>query len=330
MIAEYKDYYRILGIAGSASQDEIRLAYRKLARQFHPDVAENKQTGEELFKEISEAYEVLSNPAKRKEFRRTAGRRSSTRSHSGFPRSNRQHQPSDRWNWQQSPDPATARKPKTEPGRESFFDSYDTQAPNPGRTSDPRPRFGYQAYPSYGSQRQDLEANLEISFKEVVLGVDRAIAVLLTNPITGERTETHIHLQLKPGLQEGQIICLPGKGNLGIGGAPRGDLILRVRFARNSEFRARGLDLYREVEINPWVSMFGGLAKVGTLTGSVSLRIPARVRSGQTFRVRGRGLVAEDGACGDLYVRVSHRLNLAVAPVAKTFSFIRKKLARAA
>ncbi len=330
MIAEYKDYYRILGLVGSASQDEIRLAYRKLARKFHPDVAENKQAGEELFKEISEAYEVLSNPIKRKEFRRVAGRRSSTRSHGGFPRSNRQNHSSDRWNWRQSADPTTSRKPKAEPTRESFFDTYDTQSQNTSRTSDPRPRFGYQAYEPHGSRGQDLEANLEISFKEVVQGVDRAIAVLLTNPLTGGRTESHIHVQVKPGLQEGQIICIRGKGNPGIGGGHRGDLILRVRFERNSEFRVRGLDLYRDVEINPWVSMFGGLAKVGTLTGSVSVRIPARVRSGQTFRVRGRGLVAENGACGDLYVRVSNRLSEAVAPVAKTFSFIRKKLARAA
>lgn len=322
MIAAFKNYHEVLGLARTASQDEIRVAYRKLARQFHPDVAENKEAGEEILKKINEAYAVLSRPRKRI---KTVPVNRTNRRPDGFTSTNRREKPSNRWEKKQEKEPP--RQPKSRSEFEeflgSFFDSYD----NLSSSAQKEPRrnsYGANSYNTYAQRGLDIEMDLDVSLKEVVTGVDRPITVSQTDPLTGKLKESPLQLRIKPGLQEGQIVCLTGRGNVGNGGGGRGDLILRVRFSRNTNFRVRGLDLYREIEISPWVATFGGYATVKTVTGTVSLKIPARIRNGQTLRIRGRGLVNDQGRSGDIYVRVSQRFHF--APVAKTISFFRRKL----
>ena len=322
MIAAYKNYHEVLGLARTASQDEIRVAYRKLARQFHPDVADNKELGEEILKEINEAYAVLSRPRKRI---KTVPVSRTNRRHGGFTSTNRRERPSNRWEKKEEKEPARPTKPRSEfeDYLGSFFDSYDNLSSS-ARKEPRRNSYGSSPYHTYAQRGLDIETNLELSLKEVVTGVDRTISVSQTDPLTGELKQLSVHLRIKPGLQEGQIVCLAGRGNAGTGGGGRGDLILRVRFARNTNFRVRGLDLYREIDISPWVAAFGGYATVKTVTGTVSLKVPARIRNGQTLRIRGRGLVNDQGRSGDMYVRVSRRFHFAT--VTRTISFFRRKL----
>lgn len=323
MIAAYKNYYKILGLARTASPDEIRVAYRKLARQFHPDVAENKEVGEEILKEINEAYAALSRPEKRK---KTVRVNRTSRGNSGFTTRDRREEPARRWKRKEEKAPAQPQKTRSEFDDilGGFFDSYDNAASSPMNESRRTPP-GFNTYRTYAQRGQDIETDLVVSLKEVVNGIDRTISVSQTDPLTGELKQRSVQLRVKPGLQEGQIICLPGNGNEGIGGGGRGDLILRVRFALNSQYRVRGLDLFHEIQISPWVAVFGGYATVKTVRGTVSLKVPAQIRHGQTLRLRGRGLVSDQGSSGDMYVRVSRRFHL--APIAKTISFFRKKLA---
>ncbi|MDA1275899.1 MAG: DnaJ domain-containing protein [Verrucomicrobia bacterium] len=329
MIAAYKDYYKILGLARNADQDEVRVAYRKLARRFHPDVADNKEAGEEIFKEINEAYEILSHPEKRKKYCRSGNPKHSNQEFDTYTNRSANNRGSNQPQTKKEKAPSShAKGYNFEDYAGGFFDTYDNQSGSSFRHREPNRRSrGFNTYEAYAQPGHDIELDVTISLREVVIGVDRPISVTHTDPLTGELSCSQIHLRVNPGLQEGQIICLSGKGNASVGGGRRGDLILRVRFARNTEFRVRGLDLFRELQIGPWAALFGGNAKVRTVTGSVSLRIPPRIRDGQSLRVRGRGLVGDQGRSGDLYVRISHRFRL--EPVAKTLSLIRRKMVKA-
>jgi curved DNA-binding protein len=298
---EFKDYYRVLGVSPKATDEEIKKAFRTLARKHHPDVAKDKKTAEEKFKEINEANEVLSHPDSRKKYDQLGA------------------------NWktggQSRPPPGRAggRSAAQGPGG----DAYDFQFEGTGFSDFFEQFFGGRAARSRGAspfdqnggdgteepqqalRGQDMRGDILITLDEVLKGAMRAISVRRTNARTGqEETETY-QVRIPAGVRAGQSIRVPGKGGNGLGGGSAGDIFLCVRYAQNPDWQARGGDLVGHLELAPWEAVLGTTVSVSTLEGGVSLKVPAGTQQGHQLRVRGKGLPAGAGKRGDLYVGVS-------------------------
>lgn len=333
-----KDLYAVLGVARTATQDEIRKTYRRLARRYHPDVNPGDKSAAEKFKEISAAYEVLSNPDKRKlydEFGEAA-------LHGGFDadkaRAYRQ--------WQSQPHAPPTAGFGGQPGGFDFdFDLGDL--------------FGFGA-PSRGpSAGEDVLARVELDFATALRGTEvqvkapsgkmcgacngsgasgpacsscggsgrvqavqgpmrvmapcRACGGLGRSPCAkcsgsgvepGERTIT---VRIPPGADDGTRLRVPGAGQPGRRGAPPGDLYIETHIWPHPHFRRQGFDLHLELPITVDEAYLGATVDVPTPDGSVALKIPARAQSGQKLRLRGKG-VKKDGATGDLYVELQVRV----------------------
>jgi curved DNA-binding protein len=166
-------------------------------------------------------------------------------------------------------------------------------------------QFGRARGPVRGS---DIEGDILVTLDEAMHGSVRTISLQRVDPRTG-RAETHtVKVRIPPGVQDGQTIRVPAHGEPGENGA-NGDLYLRVRLAAHPDFRARGADLYYDLELAPWEAVLGTTVTVPTLDGRISLRIPPGTNNGRQFRVRGRGLPkGRSGERGDLYVVVNVRL----------------------
>lgn len=305
MPVEFKDYYEILGVPRGASGEEIKKAFRKLARQYHPDVAKDKKRAEERFKEINEAHEVLGNPETRRrydelganwkqgaEFQPPPGWR---------PRAARGSGPGDAESFEFHFG-GTGFSEFFEQffGRGSHFEGFEGFPGGGGRGA----RRGAAAFdPSQFAQRgRDAEGAILVTLEEAMRGSVRPVTVNRANPRTGE-SETHtFRVRIPAGVQEGQLIRLAGQGEEGAGGAGPGDLYLHVRLAAHPDFRVQGADLYHDLELAPWEAVLGGTVSVPTLDGRVTVRIPAGTQTGQQLRVRGQGLPKGLGrARGDLY-----------------------------
>ncbi len=300
MPVEFKDYYATLGVPKTAPEEEIKKAFRKLARQYHPDVAKDKRGAEQKFKEINEAYEVLSDPTKRKKYD-TLG--ADWQSGAGF-----------------EPPPGMRRETWTSPGGESFefggtgFSDFFERFFGGGRgfagfeeiLRSRQPGAERSAEHEQTQRGGDVEGAILVTLDEVMRGSVREVSLRHTHP-RGGRTETRtFKVRIPAGVQEGQLIRVPGKGSEGSGGAASGDLYLHVRLAAHPDFRAQGADLYHDLELAPWEAALGATVRVPTLGGRVSLRIPPGTNNGQQLRVRGRGLPRGRGEDrGDLYVIVS-------------------------
>ena len=302
MPVEFKDYYHVLGVSRTASEDEIRKSFRKLARQYHPDVAKNKAAAEERFKEINEAYEVLSDPEKRRKYDRLGA---NWKHAGGF-------EPPPGW---EALGGSRRRKPGAEAGFRfsgtGFSDFFEQFFGGRSRGFDASPGFDLNADDEPSPRRQgrarrgnDIEGDILVNLEEVVKGAVRVITLRQVNPGTGAAEQRDLRVRIPAGVQAGQLIRVAGKGETGSGGGDAGDLYLRVRFARHPEFEVRGADIYHELDLAPWEAVLGATAKVPTLEGSVSLRIPPGTAQGQHLRVRGRGLPVRGGSNGDLHAVV--------------------------
>lgn len=284
MAVKFRDYYEVLGVARSATQDEIRKAFRKLARKFHPDVAEDKSTAEEKFKEINEAYEVLSDPAKRKKYD-TLGE-----------------------NWQHMGDfnPPGGRNPGAGgfsqeyhfggTGFSDFFEGLFGQQGGRGMSGmGGHSRAGANRMRAKGS---DIEAEILVSLDEVIDGSERTLSFQQSNTAPAKTTR----IRIPKGIKEGQLIRAAGLGSPGYNGGESGDLFLRVHLERHPFFRPEGHDLYYELPLAPWEAVLGAKVPVRTLRGGVKIAIPPGTTNGTEFRVRGKGLpVGTSGDFGDLY-----------------------------
>jgi curved DNA-binding protein len=272
MAVEYKDYYEVLGIARDASQDEIRRAYRKLAREYHPDL-NRESDAEERFKEVGEAYEVLSDPDKRERYDRLGAQ------------------------WR-------AREPASDSG--NFEDFFDGQ----GFGGDARFEFGDGDFSEFferlfgdgvgartsGSLRgPDREAVLDLSLEEALAGGRRRLSF---------EDGGSLDVNIPAGVREGQRIRLADQGAGGRNGGPPGDLYLRVRLKPHRTFRRRGDDLDLDLPVAPWEASLGATVPVPTLTGTAQVRVPAGSSSGRRLRLRGRGLPKQGGGHGDLHAVV--------------------------
>jgi len=318
MPVRYKDYYESLGVPRTASEAEIKKAFRKLAREFHPDVAKNKKQAEERFKEINEAYEVLGDPAKRKKYDELGP------------------------NWQAGaefrPPPgweSTFHRGRPSPGRGARGEEFDFQFGGTGFSDFFEQLFGARGRPgaggfggdfgegdSGGGRGRDIEGDIMVTLDEAMHGSVRSVSIRHSVrceecggtgrrgrqvcPACGgtgqvQKTETY-QVKIPPGVTEGQRLRVAGRGELGAGGGEAGDLYLRVRLAKHPDFSVQDHNLIYETEVAPWEAVLGAKITVPTLDGKVDIRIPAGTQSGQKLRVRGRGLPQKGGDHGDLIV----------------------------
>jgi len=293
----YKDYYEILGVPRSASDEDIKKAFRRLAREHHPDVAREKRGSEERFKEVNEAYEVLGNPENRKKYDALgADFRSGTefRPPPGFGR-----QRPTRRGGASNPEEFEFRGA----GFSEFFESLFGGA---GRAGGGFSGFGGgMGDPDEESHRgADVEGEILVALDEVLHGSVRTISMQGVNPRTGQHERSVLQVRIPAGVREGQLIRVAGKGESGIRRTP-GDLYLRVRLAKHPDFEVKGSDLVTELTLAPWEAVLGATVAVPTLDGRVHVRVPPGSRNRQQLRVRSRGLPGSTGERGDLYVNLN-------------------------
>jgi curved DNA-binding protein len=296
MPVQYKDYYESLGLPRSASDTEIKKAFRKLAREFHPDVAKDKKRAEEKFKEINEAYEVLGDPAKRKKYDELGANW----------KTGTEFRPPPGWEHATGGRAFHGRNADGEEfefnlGGTGFSDFFEQLFGARMRGSEGG--FGRSANFSeeeFSERGRDVEGDIMVALEEAMRGSVRAVNVRHTVG-RSVKTETH-QVKIPPGVTEGQRLRLAGRGGAGTGGGAAGDLYLRVRLAKHPDFEVEDHDLIYEAELAPWEVVLGVDLSVRTLDGRVGIKIPAGTQNGQKLRVRGRGLPQRNGARGDLIV----------------------------
>src|SRR6266567_2856657 len=295
MAVQFRDYYETLGVPKTASEDEIRTAFRKLARKHHPDVAKDKKAAEEKFKEINEAYEVLSDPEKRKKYdqlgagwNQAGGFQPPPGWGEGAP-----GRGSQQWQWSGGENGGA----EFEFGGTGFSDFFEAFFGG-GR--------GRSAFGGFGGREAtaergaDVEADIMVTLEEALHGSIRTVSLRRA----GSNKVENYQVKIPRGVHEGQRIRLTGQGEAGIRGGKSGDLFLRVRLAKHPDFSVEGSDLIYELKIEPWRAVLGSELLVPTLEGKVRLKIPPGTQGGQRFRLRERGLPGVSGKRGDLYVVV--------------------------
>src|SRR3954467_2236664 len=294
MPVQFRDYYETLGVPKTATEDEIRSAFRKLARKYHPDVAKDKKAAEEKFKEINEAYEVLSDPEKRKKYDQLGA---DWNRPGGF-------QPPPQWAGQQHPGGGFSQwggdgggGVEFEFGGTGFSDFFEAFFGG-GRGRSAFGGFGQRD--AMAERGHDVEADIMVTLEEALHGSTRQVSLRRAG---SKKTETY-QVKIPRGVREGQRIRLAGQGEAGERGGKSGDLFLRVRLARHPDYSVEGNDLVHEVKIAPWQAVLGDQLILPTLEGSARLKLPPGTQGGQRFRLRGRGLPGVSGQRGDLYVVV--------------------------
>jgi curved DNA-binding protein len=273
MAVGFRDYYEALGVPRDASEQDIRRAYRRLARENHPDV--NKDPGaEDRFKEISEAYEVLRDPEKRERYDRFGQNWKAGQDVSG----------AGGFNGFEGGGPDTGGVRFDFGQGEGFSDFFE------GLFGSRRGRRGFEGFDGFSTRGADQEATLELSLEEAARGGRRRITLA-----DGRDYEVNI----PAGVRDGQRIRLAGEGSPGAGGGPAGDLNLRVRLRPDRRFRVDGRDLHTDLAVAPWEAALGATVEVPTLEGRAQVRVPPGSSCGRRLRLRGQGM-----AGGDLYATV--------------------------
>jgi curved DNA-binding protein len=319
---DFKDYYSTLGVAKTATEKEIKQAYRKLARKHHPDVNPGDQNAETRFKEMNEAYEVLGDPAKRKKYDELganwrAYEQAGAQPGGGF-------DPSQfgggGWNVNFGGGGGGGRgRTMTQEemnemfgGENPFSDFFQTffGGAGPGAGGEPRGRAG-RGRATRARPGRDLEQELELPLEDVYSGTTRRFSIQHDG-----QTRT-VDVRIPAGVGEGSRVRIAGEGEQGGGGAQSGDLYLRIRTTPNPIFERKGRDLYTRVPIPLTTAVLGGEADVKTLGGkSLRLRIPPTTQNAQVFRLKGHGMPAsgKKDEHGDLYATVEVQLPKDLTP----------------
>ncbi len=270
-----KDYYEILGVSRNATQEEIKKAYRKLARKYHPDVNPGDKQAEEKFKEIQEAYEVLGDPEKRKKYDQFG-----TADFEGFDFGD------------------FAGRGGT------YYKTYNFDVGDFSSIFEDLFGGGFKkkkgsGYHSTGfdfnipQKGADIEAELEIDFIDSVVGGEKLIYV----------KGSPIKVKIPEGIKEGQKIRLAGKGEPGINGGPNGDLYIKIKVRKDPKYSRDGDNLYLKVPISITEAYFGGVIEVNTIKGKIKLKLPPKTNTGKKFRIRGKGIKnPKTKIAGDLYI----------------------------
>lgn len=284
MAVEFQDYYKILGVARTATADEIKKAYRKMASKYHPD--KNKEAGaEDKFKQVAEAYEVLKTPETRKRYDALGAHWKAGQPFSG--QSSTQSSPFDFSNMGHSSGAS---------GFSSFFESLFNQdffvgskGPNGGFRN-----ASAQARPLKG---HDLETKVEISLKEALEGCERRITLK-----NGGKTQT-LQVKIPAGMSEGAKMRLKGQGEDGAHGGIKGDLYLLISLIPDQRFSVQGENIATVLKLSPWEAALGASIEVPTIDGIVKVKIPHGAQSGNKLRLKGKGLPQKSGH-GDMLVEL--------------------------
>lgn len=293
---QYRDYYEVLGVPRDATQDQIKKAYRKLAKAYHPDAHPGNKEYEEKFKQINEAYEVLGNPENRKKYDQLGSRFNFS---NGF-----DFNPS-QFGFGNGRYEFRTTNPR---GFSDFFNMFfgpgglniDDLFGGLGMDGFGRNTAGFRSYQggSYGSVRgEDREFEIHIPVTDGLKGAERRIAVDTPN---GRRT---VAVKIPKGIQPGGKIRLQGLGGKGMGGGPNGDLYLVVRFNEDGPV-LKGYDIIVDLPVLPWVAALGGEQTVNTPDGRIVVRVPEGIQSGGKIRIPGKGYYTPSGGRGDLYLAI--------------------------
>ncbi|TAH22512.1 MAG: J domain-containing protein [Cytophagales bacterium] len=286
---EYKDYYKILGVAKSSSDEEIKKGYRKLAKQYHPDKNPGDKTAEAKFKEISEAYDVLGDAQKRKYYDKLGSNWAEYQKYGGDPEDflRRKQNPFQR--------PNTGQPQEGFDADDSFGGSFSDFFKNIfGKFGgEDEQRFGQSQRVSKG---RDFETEMEITLEEAYTGTARILNVL----------NQSLRLQVKAGVEDGQRLKLAGRGGEGTDGK-RGDLYVIVKIAKKEGFERKGDDVHCLVEVPVYTAVLGGKVLIKTMSSEINFTIPQGTDSGKTFRIKGKGMPKYDNPTvfGDLYIKVA-------------------------
>lgn len=301
---DYKDYYQIMGVARGASQEEIKRAYRKLARKFHPDVSK-EPNAEERFKELQEAYEVLKDPEKRAAYDQLGARW----------KAGQEFRPPPDWGRDFEFSGGFAGG-----GEEADFSDFFASLFGAGSPFARAGRAGGGPRRAHAPGGQDHFARIEISLEDAYRG--GAHTIELKSP----ELQADGHVVVRPralrvtipaGIAEGQQIRLAGQGSSAMGGGRPGDLYLEVAFRPHRNFHVEGRDVTLTLPVTPWEAALGATVPVPTLGGAVDMRIQAGSRAGQKLRLKGRGLPGPAGSAGDQYVVLKVVLPPADSPRAR-------------
>jgi curved DNA-binding protein len=300
MSVEYKDYYKILGVSKSASQDDMSKAFKKLARKHHPDLNPNDKKAEDKFKEINEAYEVLKDPEKRKLYDQLGP--------------NWQHgqnfQPPPgfenvRFNFGGAGGPGNF----DAGGFSDFFETLFGGAQGGASFGGGREYFGRGGGPGFSARPrrgQDSEAVLELTMEEAFHGGAKTLSLLEHVQGQAPRNKT-LSVTIPAGVKEGAKIRLAGQGNPGSAGGSAGDLYMKVHILPHHLFYLDGANVVIDLPLAPWEAALGAKVRVPTLDGAVELNIPPGTDSGRKLRLGRRGLGAGANR-GDQIVRVMVRV----------------------
>ena len=276
---KYQDYYQTLGVTRAASAEDIKKAYRRLARKYHPDVSKETHA-EERFKEVAEAYEVLRDPEKRTAYDQLGSNW----------RAGQEFRPPP--GWQGGPGGPGGQPFTGGFGGREFSDFFESLFSNLGGGVSP----GFGGGRGFQSPGQSQTVALDITLEEAYHGGNRSLQLQLPErDASGRRvaqTRT-LNVKIPAGVTTGQKIRLTGQGGAGIGGGPSGDLYLEVTIKPHPLYQLKGRDITLEVPLAPWEAALGCKIDVPTLGGPVTLSIPANARNGQQLRLRGRGLPSQ-------------------------------------
>ncbi len=322
MAAQFRDYYETLGVSKGASADDIKSSFRKLARKHHPDLAKDKKAAEEKFKEINEAYEVLSDPEKRKKYDEYGA------------------------NWQQAGNGFGGGSGAGSRGGAGGFGGGYGGFPGGGHAQSDASDFhfggtGYSDFfeQFFGTRRgrgysggvdfeetpqrgRDVEADILVTLHEVLNGATRQISFRKGN---SQQVQTYT-VKIPKGVREGQRIRLAGQGGAGAAQGEAGDLYLRVKLQQHPDYRFEETDVHYDAEVAPWVAVLGGEITIPTPDGRAKLKLPAGTQSGKKFRIPGRGLPEKGGGRGDFYAKVEIAIPETISPEQKA---LWEELARA-
>ena len=308
---EFKDYYATLGVSKTASEKEIKQAFRKLARKHHPDVNPADKAAEAKFKDINEAYEVLGDPGKRKKYDELGA---NWRAYEQAEASGA-NPFAGQWNVNVGGGPGggagggfrTMTQEEMEElfGNQNPFSDFFTTFFGGGMSDEPGSRRGGRGGRARHRQGRDVEHEIELTLEDAYHGTTRRVV------LTHDGHARTVDVRIPVGVSDGSRVRVSGEGELGAGGGSSGDLYLRVRLAPHPIFERKGRDLYVKVPVVVTTAVLGGEAEVPTLSGkTVRLRIPPLTQNGQVFRLKGYGMpvVGKPSETGDAYARVEVQL----------------------
>jgi DnaJ-class molecular chaperone len=335
---DFKDYYSTLGVAKTATEKEIKQAFRKLARKFHPDVNPGDKSAETRFKEINEAYEVLGDPEKRKKYDELganwrmyeqAGAQGQNPFAGGSPFGGS-------WNVNVGGGPQGGFRTMTEEEMRDlfgdanpfsdFFQTFFGGSMGSQGEADPGQRRGSRTRPRTRSGR-DVEHEIELGLEDAFQGTTRRLDMTMD----GQRRT--VDVRIPAGVTEGSRVRVSGEGESGSGGGKSGDLYLRIHVAPHPTFERKGRDLYVRVPVGLTTAVLGGEADVNTLGGkALRLRIPPTTQNGQVFRLKGHGMptAGKPDQAGDLYATVDVQLPKVLTPAQREHFEALQRLERGA